>query len=147
MPDQKLFPNETVIITKFFGVHQDWSVPIPGFFIIEPLRKMKSIADLSDEEADEFIDLLRETRKGMKDVLNINEVYLFQNEDSRHGFHLWVFPRHDWMERFGRQIQSVRPIMDYAEENMASDLVISEVKDCVRKMGQYMSGFHVGRAR
>ncbi len=37
--------------------------------------------------------------------------------------------------------------MDYAEANMVGDQVIREVKDCVRKMGKYMSGFQAGGAR
>ncbi|MEK6960070.1 MAG: hypothetical protein AABX47_02780 [Nanoarchaeota archaeon] len=74
MSDKRLFPGETVIITRFFDVHQDWSVPIQGFFIIKPKRKMKSIADFSDEESVEFIRLLCALRKGMRDVLGIKEV-------------------------------------------------------------------------
>ena len=141
MKDKILFPNETIIITKNFDVHQDWEVPIPGFFIIALLRKLKSISEFSDEEAIEFINLIRKVRKGMKDILKIEEVYFFQNEDTEHGFHLLIFPRHDWMEKFGRKIQSVRPIMNYAKENMLSDDVFKEVKEYVKKMKEYMSDF------
>ncbi|PIN75917.1 diadenosine tetraphosphate hydrolase [Candidatus Woesearchaeota archaeon CG10_big_fil_rev_8_21_14_0_10_37_12] len=139
MGDKILFPNELVIKTDYFDIHQDWEVPIPGFFIIAPLRKLKSFDDFSDEEAIEFVNLLRKVRKGMRTILKIDEVYFFQNEDSEHGFHLWVFPRHDWMNEFGRKIQSVRPIIDYSKENMLSDDVFKAVKDCVKKMRVFMS--------
>jgi hypothetical protein len=89
----------------------------------------------------EFINLIREIRKGMRNVLKIEEVYFFQNEDTEHGFHLWIFPRHKWMEKFGRKIQSVRPIMNYAKENMISDDVFKEVKEYVKKMKEFMSDF------
>jgi len=141
MEEKILFPNENIITTKLFNVAQDWEIPIPGFFIIAPLRKLKSIPEFSDEEAIEFINLIRKLRKGMKDVLKIEEVYLFQNEDTKHNFHLWIFPRHDWMEKFGRGIQSVRPIMNYAKENMVNDDVFKEIKNQVRKMKKYMSDF------
>lgn len=141
MQDKILFPNEHIITTKLFNVGQDWEVPIPGFFIIKPLRNIKAIDEFTDEEAAEFINLIREVRKGMRDVLKIKEVYFFQNEDTEHGFHLWVFPRHKWMEKFGRKIQSVRPIMDYAKENMLSDNVFTEVKESIKKMKEYLSGF------
>ncbi len=141
MTEKILFPRETVIKTNFFNIGQDWEVPIPGFFIIAPLRKIKSISEFTEEEANEFIKLLRKVRDGMREVLKIEEVYLFQNEDSQSGFHFWVFPRHLWMEKFGRRIQSVRPIIDYAKENMLSDEVFNKVKDHVKKMKEYMSDF------
>jgi diadenosine tetraphosphate (Ap4A) HIT family hydrolase len=139
MSDKILFADEKVIITKHFDIHQDWEVPIPGFFIVESLRKIKSISEFSDEEAADFIHLLRKIRQGMKDVLSIDEVYLFQNEDSEHGFHLWIFPRHDWMEKYGRKIQSVRPIITYAKENLLSEEVFDEVREYVNKMKKFMS--------
>jgi len=141
MEDKILFPNENIITTKLFNVGQDCKVPIPGFFIIVPLRKLKSIDEFTDEEATEFINLIRKVRKGMRDILKIEEVYLFQNDDSEYGFHLWIFPRHKWMEIYGRKIQSVRPIMTYAKENMLSDDVFKEVQEYVKKMKEFMSDF------
>ena len=142
MGDKILFPNENIITTKYFDVHQDWEVPIPGFFIIAPLRKLKSISEFTDEEAVDFINITRKVREGMRDILKIEEVYFFQNEDTKHNFHLWAFPRHNWMEIFGKKIESVRPIMNYAKENMLSDDVLKEVKEGVKKMREYMSDFY-----
>jgi hypothetical protein len=85
----------------------------------------------------EFAKLLKFLRKGLLVKLKIKEVYLFQNEDSKFGFHLWIFPRHEWMEKFGRKIQSVRPIMNYAKENMMTPEVIDELKKNVRIMKLY----------
>lgn len=136
---KKLFPKEKIIITKLFGIHQDWEHPIPGFFILEPNRKIRSISEFTDEESREFMLLLRNVRKGMRDVLGIKEVYLFQNEDTGWNFHQWIFPRHPWMEQFGRKIQSVRPIMDYAKGHMVNSDVLKEVKESVKKMKDYMA--------
>ena len=141
MKDKILFPNENIISTDLFNVNQDWEVPIPGFFIIAPLRKLKSIDEFTDEETNEFINLIRKVRKGMRHILKIEEVYFFQNEDSKHGFHLWIFPRHKWMEKFGRKIESVKPIMNYAKENMLSDDVFKEVREYIKLMNEFMSDF------
>ncbi|MCX6789644.1 MAG: diadenosine tetraphosphate hydrolase [Candidatus Gribaldobacteria bacterium] len=141
MPNEILFPDEKIIVTEFFDAHQDWSVPIPGFFIIEPLRKIRSVAELNDQEAIDFINLIRKIRLGMKDVLGIVDVYLFQNENSQYGFHLWMFPRHQWMEQFGRKIESVRPIMNYAKENMVNEEIFQQVKGAVAKMREYLKNF------
>ncbi len=133
-----LFPDENVITTKYFSVSQDWEVPIPGFFIIAPVRKLKSVTDFSEEEALEFIKLVQKVRRGMKEVLRIDEVYLFQNEDSEHGFHLWIFPRYHWMEKFGRKIESVRPIMNYAKKNMTGERVWKEVREYVDRLKKFL---------
>ena len=135
----KLFPNSTVIITKNFDIHQDWEIPIPGFFILATQRKIKSIAEFTDDEAQEYILLLRKLRQGMKEKLNIGEVYFFQNEDSSSGFHVWIFPRLEWMKKFGKKIQSVRPIMEYAKEHMVTDEVIQQVEEYARIMNEYMN--------
>ena len=141
MPDKILLPNEKIIVTEFFDAHQDWLMPIPGFFIIEPLRKIRSVAELNDQEALDFINLIRKIRLAMRDILDIETVYLFQNEDSRHGFHLWMFPRQQWMEQFGRKIESVRPIMNYARDNMANEEIFQQVRTAAAKMRDYLKNF------
>jgi len=138
MPDKILFPNETVIKTELFDVHQDWGIPIPGFFILASVRKIKSVVDFTNKEASEFVRLVCKLRQGMREALGIKDVYLFQNEDTKYDFHLWVFPRYQWMEQFGRKIESVRPIINYAKENMQNESIFAEVRDCVQKMCEYM---------
>lgn len=141
MKDNILFPDENIITTKLFKVGQDWEIPIPGFYIIAPLRKINSISEFTDEESIEFINLIKTVRKGMREALKIEEVYLFQNEDTEHNFHLWIFPRHAWMEQFGRKIESVKPIMEYAKENMINEPYIKEVKESVSKMRENLSSY------
>lgn len=138
MSKEILFPNQTIIITKHFDIHQDWEVPIPGFFIIASVRKIKSIADFKKKELKEFSELLYKLREGMRDILKIEDVYLFQREDTNSGFHLWVFPRFKWMNKIGKKIESVRPIIDYAQENMINKDTSQEVKEMVEKMKNYM---------
>lgn len=136
-----LFPNENVIVTKYFDVSQDREIPIPGFFICAPLRKLSSLEEFTDEEAKEFVFLLRFLRKGMREVLGIEHIYLFQNEDTAHNFHLRIFPRLARMESFGRKIESVRPIMLYAKEHMKTPEVFDEVRKYVERMRIYMTSF------
>ena len=136
---EKLFPNEKIIITENFDVHQDWGVPIPGFFIIASRKGRISLDEFDAEEADEFFNLVRKLRKGMKDILKIKTVCFFQNEGTHHKlFHMWIFPRHEWMNKFGEKIESIRPIIDYARSSMVNDSVFEEIKDMVRKMREYM---------
>ena len=147
-----LFPNEIVISTTHFTIAQDWEVPIVGFFIISSHRKqVRTLSEFNDLEAQEFIFLLRKLRKGMSDILKIQDVYLFQNEDTQHGFHFWMFPRHRWMEPLGRKIESIRTIMNYATKvqtlgpiiehachERKSEEFCKEVRGAVRLMKEYM---------
>jgi diadenosine tetraphosphate (Ap4A) HIT family hydrolase len=130
-----------LLVTRLFEVGQDREVPIPGFFIIASRRKIRSVTEFSDEEAAEFMGILRKVRAGMLEVLGIKDVYLFQNEDTAWNFHLWIFPRLKWMERFGRKIESVRPIIDYAKREMARDEVMREIDEYVQKMKTYMEDY------
>ena len=132
----KKYPFKNLIIfeNENFTIHQDWAIPISGFFILDTKKKIKSFTEFSDKESYEFMDLLVKTRKLMKERLNIEDVYIFQNEDTEHWFHLWIFPRLEWMEDFWRKIESVRPIMNYAKENMFTDYNIKIVESYVNIM-------------
>ena len=123
-----VFEDDVIFETDHFVVGQDWEVPICGFFIVATKRKIRSFMEFTDKESVEFMDVLRKVRKCMQKELDIDDVYMFQNEDTVHGFHLWMFPRLEWMEKFGRKIESVRPIMEYAEKNMMTGGQIEKVK-------------------
>lgn len=135
---KKIFPDLKVVEREFFEAHQDWEVPIKGFFIIAPEREIESFDDLSDKEAKDFILLLKKLRKAMREALDIRDVYIFQNEDTEHNFHVWVFPRHEWMEKLGRGIESVRIIMNYAKENMATEENKKKVREAAKKVRDFM---------
>ncbi len=132
-----LFPDEVILTTDNFIVAQDWEVPIAGFFILSTKRKIRSISEFNEEEAREFGVLIKKVRIGMGEALDINDVYFFQNEDSVHGFHLWMFPRYEWMKEFGAKIESVRPIMKYAQGLEITDELLAEVKEAARLVREY----------
>ena len=109
----------SVIDTNYFDVSQDFEVPIPGFMIIATKRHLSSVDEFTDEEATEFTRILQATRKLQREVLGVESVYIHQEEDSSDHFHVWMLPRYDWMEeKFGRKIESVRPIMDYSKNEL-----------------------------
>ncbi len=144
MRDEILFPDTDpeyrVITAKHFNVHQDWCMPIPGFFIIAAGRKVRSIADFTEEEAVEFARILRILRKGMKEKLKVKSIMIFQNEGTEWcGFHLWLFPRYAWMERFGTCSRSMASIRSYAKENMSNERTTGEIKKAVAAMKSYFS--------
>src|SRR5437660_1447012 len=138
-PASVLFPNSVIFETSNFQISQDWEVPIPGFYIVSSIQSRRSIIDFDNEEIIELVNLQRLVRRGMKEVLGISDVYFFQNEDSAHGFHIWMFPRHEWMEKFGRKIESVRLIMEHAVGTMANEFVFAQIERSNDEMKRYLS--------
>lgn len=134
-------PSAGVVLeTKYFEVEQDTEIPIPGFMIIVSRRHFKGFGDLTKIEQKDFIEVLVRVRKAMEKVLGIKVVYFFQNEDTANShFHIWMFPRYKWMEKFGKRIQSVRPIMEYARNNLKAKKNIREVKTSRDKLKKYLA--------
>lgn len=123
------------VTTRHFDAHQDIEIPIPGFVILASRRHILSVEEFTDEERKDFIDTLCRVRKAMRQALGIQTVYLIQEEDTSDHFHLWIFPRYEWMtEKFGRKIQSVRPIMEYARENMKTPDNLQKVQEASGKL-------------
>ena len=136
-PKDYPFYKWNVFETKHFILGQDWEIPIPAFFIVEPKRKtMKSILDMSKEEYADYSEILLNSRKLMNEALGIKIVFFYQEEIGSH-FHVWMLPRYEWMEKFGKSVESVRLVMEYAKEKMKTDKDISKVKEALVKAQKY----------
>ena len=120
-------PGGIITETENFVLHQDPEVPIKGFLIIESKKHIKSISQLTLEESEELFHLVYRARLAMKDIRDINEVTIIQEERSEH-FHLWLLPRYEWMtDRFGNSLSNVREMMAYSKENLKTKDNIEEV--------------------
>jgi len=47
------------------------------------------------------------------------------------------------MEQFGRKIESVKPIMNYAKKNMANEETFQQVREAVAKTRDYLENFQL----
>ncbi len=129
--------GEKVGETKNFDVQQDYEIPIPGFMILASKKHLKGIEDFSERERKEYVEFLFRIRKAMTKVLGVEFSYVVQEEDSISSsshFHVWLFPRYDWMEKFGRGVKSVVPIMEYARNNMKTKQNLEKVVDIAKKI-------------
>lgn len=124
----------SVIRSQHFDVHQDFEIPIPGFMILTALRHVLSVDEFTPDERREFMDVLCDTRKLLRQELGIDVVYLHQEEDTSHHFHLWIFPRHSWMKDHGRKVESMRPIMEYARANLKTEANLDELDKYVHQL-------------
>lgn len=116
-----------VVETEYFHAHQDVAYPIRGLIILASKRHIKCFDELTEEERIDYINILSNIRKVQREILDIEYVYYFYNEDTTHHFHTWMVPRYEWMYEFGRSIESVRPVLLHARNNMKSEANTKEV--------------------
>lgn len=124
----------TIIETKHFHAHQDVAYPIPGLVILASKRHFYCMDELSEEETKEFMELVQKIRKVQRNNLGIEHVYYFYNEDTTHHFHLWMVPRYEWMSEFGKSVESVRPVLLHARNNMNNKENLEKVMDSIKIM-------------
>lgn len=133
-------PGGSITTTRYFDAQQDFEIPIPGFVILASKRHVQSIDEFTAAEREDFINFLCLIRKGMREALRIETVYVVQEEDTAHHFYVWLFPRYKWMQKqFGTKIQSVRPIMEYAREYMKTNQNLKEVEEATKKLREYFN--------
>lgn len=124
----------TIAETEYFHAHQDIAYPIPGLVIVASKRHFYGLDEMTDEEASDYIQFLRRIRAAQREVLSIHHVYYFYNEDTTHHFHTWMVPRYDWMNTFGRSVESVRPVFLHARQRMATDYHLEGVRRAVASL-------------
>ncbi len=139
-PSKKIFSNEIIFETKHFIVNQDWEIAIPGFFIVAPKKKLKSLMDFNDKELIDFIKTVKKVRESLLKVLKIKDVYLFQNEDTPYGFHLWMLPYYSWMKKISERGPSLpAKVWKYAKKNMKTEKDIKKTKKAVDKVKKFLA--------
>lgn len=129
-----------ILETDHFHAHQDVAYPIPGLVILALCRHVRGLDELTAGEATDLTKSLRRLRRAQRDALGIDSVYYFCNEDTTHHFHVWMVPRYPWMDDFGRSVESLRPVLIHARENMASTENLESVRAAVRKLRVALSG-------
>lgn len=67
------------------------------------------------------MSLIHKVRQKQRERLGIEKVYYFYNEDTTHHFHLWMVPRYEWMNRLGRSVESLRPVLLHARNEMNTE--------------------------
>ncbi len=123
-----------VLETEHFHAHQDVAYPIRGLIILASKRHIKCFDELTEDEQMAYIQVLSRIRKAQRDVLGIEYVYYFYNEDTTHHFHTWMVPRYDWMYEFGRSVESVRPVLMHARTNMNGGENLEEVMEAIEAL-------------
>ena len=112
-----------------FTLSQDWELPIEGFMVVSPKRCVEKFADLTEKERIEIFDITNKTIE----ILRENKIcdrfnIVFEEKENRH-FHIWIMPRHKWMEELvGDIIDNIGVIFEYAKENFRNEVTYENIK-------------------
>ncbi|MFA5532076.1 MAG: hypothetical protein WDA13_00565 [Candidatus Shapirobacteria bacterium] len=122
--------------SKYFIVAPDIEIPIPGFIIISSKRHISSILDFSQDELSDFNQLLTDTRKAIKQALPNITITMVQKENRPH-FHIWFFPKFDWMEKFGEKLSGISELLVYSRKNLKKETNLKELLNVNLKIKNY----------
>ncbi|OUS76102.1 diadenosine tetraphosphate hydrolase [Paenibacillus sp. MY03] len=127
--------------SKHFHVHQDVAYPIRGLVILASKRHFYCMDELSVEERMEYISLIHKIRSEQRSRLGIDKVYYFYNEDTTHHFHMWMVPRYEWMEQFGNSVESLRPVLLHARNQMNNEENMKAVIEGIKELREGLRHF------
>ena len=113
-----------------FTLSQDWELPILGFFIVSPKRHVEKFEELTSFERNEMFDIVDMTIKILRkyNVCDRFEV-IFEEKENRH-LHVWIMPRHDWMnELVDSIISNIGIILEYSKQNFRTNEIYEKIKE------------------
>lgn len=116
-------PGGLIKRTEHFVVHQDPLIPLSGFLVIGARRHIRSLAEMTLAEYEEFASLLWKTDKIIRATTGVEHLTLVQEEHSIH-FHFWFFPwTAEVIEKYGSpSLAKIRAIMnDCREKSLDAD--------------------------
>ena len=75
-------------------VKQDAQYAVPGFFIVSPKKRYKTIAELPDSLLCECADMISFIKENMLKLPEINDVFIYYDENYKKPsfVHFWVLP-------------------------------------------------------
>ena len=112
-----------------FTLSQDWELPIQGFFVVSPKKCVEKFCDLSQDERNELFDIIDKTIKTLREHDICDRFNVVFEEKSNCHFHVWIMPRHQWMEALTKNIiGNISQIFDYAKANLKTEETFESIK-------------------
>jgi diadenosine tetraphosphate (Ap4A) HIT family hydrolase len=133
-----LVPGDFIKKAKYFFVHQDPLIPLPGFLVIASRRHYQSITDMQEAEYNEFSALVRDARSAIKEAIDVEYITIVQEESSIH-FHLWFFPwSQSLIEKYGKpSLSKIREIMSDFKTQPIGEVEWKELAESIAKLRLY----------
>ena len=124
------FMGSDIFKGEYFSVLQDAELPIGGFVVIASNRHVEKLTELNSEEQKNLIELINKCLTALQKFGISEEYNVVLEEKAGYHFHVWLMPRAKWMiEKFGKVLKNIKPIQDYAKENMKTPENINKIKN------------------
>lgn len=112
-----------------FILSQDWELPITGFFVVAPKKHVESLLELSNNERIEIFEIANKTIEILEKNKVCNNYNMILEEKNKKHFHIWIMPRHEWMEKFdGGIINNIGKIFEYSKLHMRTKENLEEIR-------------------
>ena len=98
--------------------------------------------ELTDEERIRAFDLVNETIKILK-ASNVCDRFnvIFEEKQGSH-FHIWIMPRHKWMEDVaGKITKNIGMIFNYAKQNLRTEENLKEISKISQVVKEDLKNF------
>lgn len=129
------FIGSDIFKGKYFSVLQDAELPIDGFVVIASNRHVEKLTELNSEEQKSLIELINKCLTALQKFGNCEEYNVVLEEKAGYHFHVWLMPRANWMiEKFGKVLKNIKPIQDYAKENMKTTENLAKISETCKKL-------------
>jgi len=127
---QPIFKNNGIC------VRQDPSFPTPGFYIVSPTRNFRFFDEIDEVTHLRMSHVIREIRKGMREALGIQYIYLYYEEKAKksNNVHYWLVPLYHIDSR--TRIYNFK-VKEYLEKFVFSD-ERKKILDFNQKMRNYL---------
>jgi len=93
VPGGPVYEDERVFAGHCWSV-EDQLAPYLGAFIVEPKRHLPSWAELSDGESETVGKVIRDVARGLKELGQVEHIYVFVLGHQVPHLHIWVMPRY-----------------------------------------------------
>lgn len=133
-------PGGFIFQSNHFLLHQDPEIPIEGFFCISSKRHFKFYYEMNSDEQKELSTLIFRAREIACKINPSIEYSIIFEERSKH-FHIWLFPRLEWMNEFPNSLSSIRDVMNYSRSNHTSSDHISKILNVVERAKEIVKDF------
>jgi diadenosine tetraphosphate (Ap4A) HIT family hydrolase len=132
---------EPVFDDASITVRQDAEWPVPGFMVIGIRQHIGSLDRMDPALATRVMTITRMVRAGMREVLGLNAVQMYQEEKLvRPHFHLWMLPL--WPDVMAARDINPRIYESNITEYMSEfDLIRYEplVRDCAARLRRHLA--------
>ncbi|WP_282942700.1 hypothetical protein [Paenibacillus sp. RC67] len=125
-------PGGFIFQTNHFVLHQDPEIPIEGFFCISSKRHFKYYHEMNSDEQIELSTLIFRAREIACKMNPTIEYTIIIEERSQH-FHVWLFPRLEWMSEFPNSLSSIRDIMKYSRSTHSNSDNIAKILNVIER--------------